>query len=39
MSRFDTILVQQAKKKEIYYARFRIIYFEQTVVQFKKIPT
>ncbi len=27
------------KKKEIYYARFRIIYFEQTVVQLKKNPT
>ncbi len=25
------------KKKEIYYARFLFIYFEQTVVQIKKI--
>ncbi len=34
-SRFDTISVQQ-EKKEIYYARFLFIYFEQTVVQIKK---
>ncbi len=34
-SRFDTISVQH-EKKEIYYARFLFIYFEQTVVQ-KKI--
>ncbi len=26
------------KKKEIYYARVLYIYFEQTVVQMKKIP-
>ncbi len=31
-SRFDTILVQQGKK-QIYYASFRFIYFEQTLVQ------
>ncbi len=31
-SRFDTILVQQGKKL-IYYASFRFIYFEQTLVQ------
>ncbi len=30
-SRFDTISVQQ--EKQIYYARFLFIYFEQTVVQ------
>ncbi len=35
-SRFDTISVQHEKKKEIYYARFLFIYFEQTVVQIKK---
>ncbi len=35
-SRFDTISVQHEKKK-IYYARFLFIYFEQTVVQIKKI--
>ncbi len=35
--RFDTISVQQEKKKEIYYAQFLFIYFEQTVVQIKKI--
>ncbi len=35
-SRFDTISVQH-DKKEIYYARFLFIYFEQTVVQIKKI--
>ncbi len=34
-SRFVTISVQQGKK-EIYYARFLFIYFEQTVVQIKK---
>ncbi len=34
MSRFDTISVQ--KQKDIYYSRFRFIYFEQTVVQIKK---
>ncbi len=34
-SRFDTISVQQ-EKKLIYYARFLLIYFEQTVVQIKK---
>ncbi len=34
-SRFVTISVQQ-EKKEIYYARFLFIYFEQTVVQIKK---
>ncbi len=34
-SRFDTISVQH-EKKEIYYARFIFIYFEQTVVQIKK---
>ncbi len=33
-SRFDTISVQH-EKKEIYYARFLFIYFEQTVVQIK----
>ncbi len=33
-SRFDTISVQH-EKKEIYYARFIFIYFEQTVVQIK----
>ncbi len=33
MSRFDTISVQQEKKKEMYNARFLFIYFEQTVVQ------
>ncbi len=27
------------KKKEIYYARFLFIYFEQTVVQIKKNPS
>ncbi len=31
-SRFDNDFVQQ-EKKEIYYARFLFIYFEQTVVQ------
>ncbi len=31
-SRFDTISVQQ-EKKQIYYAWFLIIYFEQRVVQ------
>ncbi len=35
-SRFDTISVQHEKKKEIYYARFLFIYFEQTVVQTEK---
>ncbi len=38
-SRFDTISVQHEKKKEIYYARFLFIYFEQTVVQIKKNPS
>ncbi len=38
MSRFDTISVQQ-EKKEFYYARFLFIYFEQTVVQIKKIQS
>ncbi len=33
-SRVDTISAQQ-KKKEIYYAQFIFIYFEQTVVQIK----
>ncbi len=27
------------KKKEIYYARFLFIYFEETIVQIKKIPS
>ncbi len=35
-SRFDTISVQHEKKK-IYYARFLLLYFEQTVVQIKKM--
>ncbi len=35
-SRFDTISVQHEKKKESYYARFLLIYFEQTVVQIIK---
>ncbi len=35
LSWFDTIAVHQ-EKKEIYYARFLFIYFEQTVVQIKK---
>ncbi len=34
-SRFDKISVYQ-EKKEIYYAWFLFIYFEQTVVQIKK---
>ncbi len=37
-SRFDMISVQQGKE-EIYYARFLFIYFEQTVVQIKKISS
>ncbi len=38
-SRFDKISVQQKKKKEIYYAQFLFIYFEQIVVQIKKKST
>ncbi len=34
-SRFDTISVRQGEK-EIYYARFLFLYFEQTVEQIKK---
>ncbi len=30
---FDTISVQQEKEKKICYARFLLIYFEQSVVQ------
>ncbi len=49
MSRFGTYLGSgghgsirfqyNLKKKEIYYARFILIYFEQTVVQIKKNPS
>ncbi len=37
-SRFDTISVQQGEKN-IYYAQFLFIYFEQTVVKITKCST